>query len=1126
MGDGKFAGNHRPARPRLAGRTWTGLLACILLGAAACQRSPTPVEPLRGVADLAIDGRGQVELPLAVPAGAPVRLTGVSHDVDVRLVLLDATGQPLATADAPHRRMGIETLLIEAPEADSTVTVRVEGVDHRGARGLVTLSADRLPLESTADQRRLDATRLESAACMIYPMLEHGAQSADAFQDAAELHVRNGDERAAALARLHAAGVRYERLADWPGAADLADRAATALERVDEPLRAAFARRVEGAALGAAAARAADPAERQRFVVRARERLSAAAERLAALGQPYEAAYAYNYRGVSHHEAGQRDRAADDYSQALLLFTAARDAPGQALARQSRALLAYEDGRLAEALEEFDASLRLIPRDEDPVNYAHTLHNSALPLSVLGRFDEAIARYYEAALLLRERGDRSGEARALHGIGTTLRHAGEPERARELLQTAIRLRADVGATREQAVSLTVLGQVELDLGRAEAAIVLHREAAALVTAPRDRARALLALADALTVAGRLDDARAVLEQVLAFDLPPGHRHLGNAWAQLGEVESRAGEPAAARAAFARAVATHRANGSELELARALARRGHAHRRAGHTDGVLADTTAALDLFDRVGLLGTQGESRAVFLAVQRDVAELRIAALLDDAAAARRQGRDDDAATRVREALATSDRVRARLLDDRPPGAAAGGADSALRAELYEQLAGKRARRDQVLNAAEPDAGELARIAADLELLRVQLAALDGGTAGAPQATAAAPEQGLPTVAPGELLLEYFLGEARGWLFALRDTQVTVHEIPPRTTLDRLVRELHATWRQPPDGRRSARPVPLAEIGRNVFGPLAPMPGLRELRIVPDGALHLLPLAEVARQTLPWLGAAPVTITPSLRARAADASGTVPARRLLAVIADPVFSTADPRLHGLTPAAATTPPPASLPLTRGGQSRLALQRLPGAAAEAREIVRLAGERADSLVLAGFDASRARLAEAGLGDFRLLHFATHAWADSEDPALASLALSAYDADGRPVDGVLRLHDITGLALQADLVVLSACETGLGREIAGEGPVSLSQAFLRAGARAVLATLWPVPDSSTAALMREFYRQLLEAKRDPATALRLAQAEVRAIERWSDPYYWAGFQLVAISGSAANGGSQSR
>jgi CHAT domain-containing protein len=136
------------------------------------------------------------------------------------------------------------------------------------------------------------------------------------------------------------------------------------------------------------------------------------------------------------------------------------------------------------------------------------------------------------------------------------------------------------------------------------------------------------------------------------------------------------------------------------------------------------------------------------------------------------------------------------------------------------------------------------------------------------------------------------------------------------------------------------------------------------------------------------------------------------------------------------------------------------------------------------------------------------------ADDQDAALATLALSRWDAGGKSIDGDLRVYDITQMRLNADLVVLSGCDTALGREIAGEGPIGLSQAFLRSGARSVVASLWRVPDSSTAFLMREFYRQLLANKQDSATALQLAQNSVRSRAKWSDPYYWAGFQLVSM------------
>jgi CHAT domain-containing protein len=183
--------------------------------------------------------------------------------------------------------------------------------------------------------------------------------------------------------------------------------------------------------------------------------------------------------------------------------------------------------------------------------------------------------------------------------------------------------------------------------------------------------------------------------------------------------------------------------------------------------------------------------------------------------------------------------------------------------------------------------------------------------------------------------------------------------------------------------------------------------------------------------------------------------------------------------------------------------------------EAREIITLVNRPSETLTLIGTDANRARVATSPLHEYRIVHFATHALADSQDPALATLALSRWDAAGNSIDGALRLYDITQLRLNADLVVLSGCDTALGREIAGEGPIGLAQAFLRTGARSVVSTLWQVPDTSTAVLMREFYRQLLKNDQDAAVALQLAQDHIRRQARWSDPYFWAGFQLVSMA-----------
>jgi CHAT domain-containing protein len=133
-------------------------------------------------------------------------------------------------------------------------------------------------------------------------------------------------------------------------------------------------------------------------------------------------------------------------------------------------------------------------------------------------------------------------------------------------------------------------------------------------------------------------------------------------------------------------------------------------------------------------------------------------------------------------------------------------------------------------------------------------------------------------------------------------------------------------------------------------------------------------------------------------------------------------------------------------------------------------------------------------------------------NSDQPELSGLILSLYSPAGEKVDGFLRMHEIYNLRLSADLVVLSACQTGVGKEVKGEGLVALTRGFMYAGTRRVVASLWKVDDASTAALMQNFYRCLLKEGRSPADALRQAQLKIMGQnKRWSSPYYWAAFTV---------------
>jgi CHAT domain-containing protein len=159
----------------------------------------------------------------------------------------------------------------------------------------------------------------------------------------------------------------------------------------------------------------------------------------------------------------------------------------------------------------------------------------------------------------------------------------------------------------------------------------------------------------------------------------------------------------------------------------------------------------------------------------------------------------------------------------------------------------------------------------------------------------------------------------------------------------------------------------------------------------------------------------------------------------------------------------------------------------------------------------FDASRDALLRADLGRFRLLHFASHSLLDDERPELSGIVLSLVDRAGRRQNGFLRLYDIYSLRLNADLVVLSACQTALGQEVKGEGLIGLTRGFFYAGAPRVLASLWQIDDRATAAFMRPLYEAMLVRRERPAAALRSAQIAMWKTKGWDAPYYWAAFTI---------------
>jgi CHAT domain-containing protein len=366
-------------------------------------------------------------------------------------------------------------------------------------------------------------------------------------------------------------------------------------------------------------------------------------------------------------------------------------------------------------------------------------------------------------------------------------------------------------------------------------------------------------------------------------------------------------------------------------------------------------------------------------------------------------------------------------------------------------------------------------------------------------------------------LLAYRLGDEGSHLWWVTRNEVRGFALPPRETIETAARRAHFLLAR--GHRREARAATaraLCELSHLALAPLVSELRQRRLVVVADGALALVPFA-----VLPTPAASPPSVAqcndeplvvhheivtlPSASVLAALRSRRQPAGAgALAIsvtaVADPVFSSSDPRL-----AAATA-------TSQAGADGTALPRLPFSHQEAAAVLALARQAGgDGRLLTGFGATKGAILAGALRDRQVVHFATHAVIDDAHPELSRIALSRFAADGAPLDGDLRAHELYRLSLNADLITLSGCRTALGAHFRGEGWVGMSHALFHAGAGALLVSLWELDDRATARFMERFYRRLLAGGEPPAAALRAAQLETLHDEPAVPPRDWAAFVL---------------
>jgi CHAT domain-containing protein len=809
------------------------------------------------------------------------------------------------------------------------------------------------------------------------------------------------------------------------------------------------------------------------------EKYQEALEMYRRAGARSEEAQTLSNIGDIYWTLGEKRKALEKFNEALPIRRAIGDRSGEATTLNNIGLGYRLLGEMQKALEKYNEALPISRAVGDRGGEAVTLTNIGVVYGALGEMQKALEKFNEALPIRRAVGDREGEASTLNNIGSVYRSLGELQQALEKLNEALPIRRKIGDRRGEAVTLNNIGSVYDSLGEPQKALEKYNEALPLRLEVGDRngeATTLLGIARVEQKRGNLTEARQAIEQA------------------IGLIESL------------------RTNIASQEL-------------------------------------------RASYFASRQEFFETYIDVLME-------QHRQNPAAAFDAVALAVSERARARSLLELLKESRADirqGVDSSLlerERSLQQRLNARAAAQVSLLNRkhtpeqADAAAKEIAAITAEYEEVQAQIRArsprYSALTQPQPLSLTEIQQQALDE---DTLLLEYALGKERSYLWLVSQRSIDSYELPPRAEIEAATRRVYELLNARPKPWTPPDPQFIAQartLSRMLLGPVASQLGGKRLVVVAPGALSYLPFAALpapddkerpapaarrkagkkrpAGNYKSLIAEHEVVSIPSasvLSIIRREMAGRQRAAKSVAVLADPVFEEEDPRLEeakkgnssGKTPAtrAADTEHSELMRAIRTmnfPDARAGFVRLPFSRYEADNVIALA-PKGTGLKATDFDASRDLAKSRELSQYRILHFATHGLLNSERPELSGLVFSLLDREGKPQDGFLRLHEIYNLQLNADLVVLSACESGLGKEIKGEGLIGLVRGFMYAGAPRVVASLWTVDDYATAELMKLFYQRMLKDGLPAGAALRAAQLEFSGDKRWASPYFWAGF-----------------
>jgi CHAT domain-containing protein len=1084
---------------------------------------------------LQMRGGARVTRDMAIPANSEVLLTASETGLDVTVEAISA-GRVIGRTATPVGRTGIARLTLRTGSG-AKISLIIAADGDPGIRGLVVIRTF-LVNKAAANDGCWRVQRLLAEADGHYAHAQAVTMGSDDSKTDARSEYKTAADQYLAAARQTSAPalqadaeqataqILVDRLQDWPGARFWAQTAARTYEREGDLYDMAVTRAMEaGASLEIASRSLGTGTEGTKQLRQAREEFGSLATFHAMRGELFAQAAALSGVGLAFSLEGLDDKAIGAYRQALSIFGRLGEKRYKIITLQNIALLDGELGRVYDAIAQYARLLQAMRRSVDPVDRATILNNSAIVNRTAGHLDVALRQYAEALQLARQVQDNGNLGLSLLGIGIVYDTLGDSDRALDFYRQSLTpLSVEVDVVHRVA-SLRRIASVLRFQGQVKEALSMHDEALSLASPGIARTLVQIQRAGDLEALGQNHSALRELEAVIQEKNPVPKVLQARVLLERGTIRLSTGEQSAAEGDLRSAIATFAAEESPADAFTGWVALAQAQHKRGSTQQALDSLDHALTLAEVVRLQSANPEFRASLLQPLRLAFDLKIALLAEryfTSGGARDAPVQENIAL---EALSTAEQARARAFADFERLDVGRSAEQAhlleLRRSLYRELAARHLQLEVDRERTANDDPRVGAIRSDISALRVKLDETEtqiNATASTAQ-THASNEGWIldrSRIPAGTAIVEYWLGDQNAVAWVATREKLTLVDLGASARITAAARAFHDSLSELGKFPASKRLEDGTHLYAAILQPLERyIASYRTLIFAPDGALHYIPFAAL-RTMGPdrprfLIENHDIAVTPSvsrLLNRPPAAAAPSPRADRLLLVADPVYTTGDDRFQSTLPSRNPEAKESDLrSIVFRSSSGAFLPRLIYTATEAAAITsHFAPDHVDRLE--GFAATKDRFLAAPFDRYRVIHVASHAMVDTQILGLSALALSAFDRTGKQIDNLVFASDLATLRLNADLVVLSACDTSLGKDVVGEGLMGLRYVVLARGAGAVVASLWEVLDEPTSELMTAFYRSFLGGHKSVPAALSEAMRTMLSGSN-ADPNRWGSF-----------------